>query len=146
MEQSESTRAVVQDLLQRVGAGDPTEIAKAYAENVTWTLAWPEDEFEGTVPWIRHRSTRADVEDHYRTIAELHVPGETTADISALLVNGPDAVVIGELGQTLRATGTNYRVGFMLFLTVTDGLVSRHHIVEDNLAVKRAFEGVGSGH
>lgn len=141
MDQAERTRTAVHALLQRVGGGDPAKIAALYADAVTWTLAWPEDEYDGMVPWIRHRSTRADVEDHYRTLSEHHVHGETTADISAILVDGADAAVVGELGQTLRATNANYRTGFVLYLTVTDdGLISRHHIVEDNLAVKRAFQ------
>ncbi len=82
MTQSEGTRAVVENLLQRVGAGDPARIAELYAESVTWKLGWPEDEFGASVPWIRHRSSRADVEDHYRTLNQLHVAGETTADIA----------------------------------------------------------------
>ncbi len=68
MDQSEQTRTVVMDLLQRVAAGDPAKIAELYAENVTWKLGWPEEEIGGSVPWIRRRSTRADVEDHYRTL------------------------------------------------------------------------------
>jgi len=56
MDQSEQTRTVVMDLLQRVAAGDPAKIAKLYAENVTWKLGWPEKEIGGSVPWIRRRS------------------------------------------------------------------------------------------
>ena len=140
MDQTEETRAVVMDLLQRVAAGDPAKIAELYAESVTWKLGWPEDEIGGSVPWIRRRSTRADVEDHYRTLNELHVPGETNAEVAAVLVDGPDAAVVGELGQTLRANGVHYRAEFILYLTVSDGLITRHHIIEDNLAVKRAYD------
>ncbi len=140
MAQSEGTRAVVEDLLQRVAAGDPPKIAELYAESVTWKLGWPEDEFGASVPWIRRRSTRADVEDHYRTLNELHVAGETTADIATILVDGPDAAVVGALGQTLSKNGVHYRAEFILYLTVSDGLITRHHIIEDNLAVKRAYE------
>jgi len=135
-----TTQTVIEDLLQRTTAGDPARIAELYAEHVAWELAWPEDEYDGIVPWIRNRSTRADVEDHYRTVAEHTVPEESTAEIAAILVDGPDAVVIGALGQTVRATGDKYRVEFMLRLTVSDGLITKHHIVEDNLTIKRAFE------
>jgi len=138
--QTDNTRAVVGDLLQRIGVGDPATIAQAYAEQVTWTLGWPEDELGGPVPWIRARSTRADVEDHYRTVAELHVPGETTVDVTAVLVDGADAAVVGELGQTLKANQVHYVTKFIIYLSVADGLVTRHHIIEDNLAVKRAYD------
>jgi ketosteroid isomerase-like protein len=137
------TRAVVEALLTRIALGDPTKIAELYAERVDWRLAWPEDEHGDGVPWIRHRSTRADVEDHYRTIAAHHVPEAAGADITALLVDGADAVVVGELRQTLRATGVAYRAGFAVYVTVSDGLIIRHHIIEDSLAVKRAFHAAG---
>ncbi len=140
MAQPEETRAVVENLLERVAAGDPAKIAELYAEHVAWELAWPEDEHGGTVPWIRHRSTRADVEDHYRTVAEHTVPSESTAEITAVLVDGADAAVVGALGQTLRANGASYRVEFVLYLTVSGGFITRHHIVEDNLTIKRGFE------
>ncbi len=58
----------------------------------------------------------------------------------AILVDGPDAAVVGELGQTLSKNGVHYRAEFILYLTVSDGLITRHHIIEDNLAVKRAYE------
>jgi len=143
MGQSEETRVVVDRLLRAIAAGEPTQIAGVYAEHVSWQLAWPEDEYDGAVPWIRHRSTRADVEDHYRTVAEFTVPEESDAEITAVLVDGPDAAVVGSLGQKLRATGVSYRVPFILNLTVSDGLITKHNIVEDNLTIKRAFESVG---
>lgn len=136
-----NTRDVVEALLHRIAAGDPAEIAALYAARVDWKVGWPEDEHGADVPWIRHRSTRADVEDHFRTLAEQHVPGEASADVAAILVDGSDAAIVGELGQTLRKNGVSYRAAFALHLTVSDdGLITRHHIVEDSLAVKRAFE------
>lgn len=143
MAEREDTQAVVYALLQTLGSGDPAKIAALYAEQVVWKLGWPENEYEATVPWIRHRSTRADVEDHYRTIGELHVGAESTAEVQAILVDGSDAAVIGVLGQTLRSTGVHYKTEFILYLSVADGLITRHHIIEDNLAVKRAFEPLG---
>ena len=48
--------------------------------------------------------------------------------------------VIGALGQTLRENGVSYRAEFVLYLTVSGGFIIRHHIVEDNLTIKRGFE------
>lgn len=135
-----NTRAVVDALLHRIATGDPARIAELYADRVDWKLGWPEDEHGTAVPWIQHRSTRADVENHYRTLGDYHIPGEASADITAILVDGVDAAVIGELGQTLRATGVRYRAAFALYLTISEGLITRHHIVEDSLAVKRALD------
>ena len=80
------------------------------------------------------------LEDHYRTLGDYHVPSQASVDIAAILVDGADAAIIGELGQTLRATGVTYRAAFALYLTVSDGVITRHNILEDSLAVKRAFD------
>jgi len=46
---------------------------RLYADQGDWKLGWPEDEHGTAVPWIRYRSTRADIEDHYRTLGDYHV-------------------------------------------------------------------------
>ena len=136
-----TTRAVVEELLRRMGEGDPQRIAELYAERGDWKLSWPEDEHgRADTPWIRHRSTRADAADHYRVLAGHHVPGRAATEIERILVDGAEAVVLGEIRQTAGATGRAYRARFALHLTVEDGLVVRHHVYEDSLAVARAFE------
>jgi ketosteroid isomerase-like protein len=134
-----STRETVDELLRRVAAGDPEQIAQLYADGVDWQLDWPDGDYSQTVPWIRHRSTRAGVADHFRLIGEHHVPGESSARIDAVLVDGANAVVLGELQHTAKPTGRRYAAAFALHLTVVDGQVTRHHVYEDSLAVARAF-------
>ncbi|GAA3843420.1 nuclear transport factor 2 family protein [Streptomyces phyllanthi] len=142
-----STRAVVEELLRRIGEGDPERIAELYAEQGDWRLSWPEGEHgRAATPWIRHRSTRADAAAHYRELADHHVPGEAATGIERILVDGADAVVLGVIRQTAKATGRPYTARFALHLTIEDGLVVRHHVYEDSLAVARAFEpAVSSG-
>ncbi|GAA2665899.1 nuclear transport factor 2 family protein [Nonomuraea recticatena] len=135
-----TTRAVVEELLRRIGEGDPERIAELYAEGADWKLDWPEAEHgRAATPWIRHRSTRADAAAHYRQIGEHHVPGSADTRIERILVDGADAVVLGEIRQTARSTGRAYRARFALHLTIEDGLVTRHHVYEDSLAVAQAF-------
>ncbi|MFF9213064.1 MULTISPECIES: nuclear transport factor 2 family protein [unclassified Streptomyces] len=135
-----TTRSVVDELLRRIGEGDPEGIAELYAERCDWKLDWPEAEHGRTAtPWIRHRSTRADAAAHFRELAEHHVPGQAATEIERILVDGPDAVVLGEIRQTARSTGRPYRARFALHLTVEDGLGTRHHVYEDSLAVAQAF-------
>ncbi|MFH9391926.1 nuclear transport factor 2 family protein [Streptomyces sp. NPDC017556] len=135
-----STRAVIEELLRRIGEGNPERIAEMYAEQGDWKLSWPEAEHGRTAtPWIRHRSTRADAAAHYRELAEHHVPEQVATEIERILVDGSDAVVLGVIRQTARLTGRAYRARFALHLTVADGLVTRHHVYEDSLAVARAF-------
>jgi ketosteroid isomerase-like protein len=136
-----TTRAVVQELLRRIGEGDPDRIAELYAEQSDWKLDWPESEHgRAATPWIRHRSTSGDAADHFRELAEHHVPGQAETEIDRVLVDGSDAVVFGEIRQTARSTGRAYRARFALHLTVEHGLVTRHHVYEDSLAVAQAFD------
>ncbi|MFF4423484.1 nuclear transport factor 2 family protein [Streptomyces sp. NPDC001549] len=135
------TRAVVEELLRRIGEGDPERIAELYAEQGDWKLDWPEAEHGRTAtPWIRHRSTRADAAAHYRELAEHHVPEDAGTEVERILIDGTDAVVLGEIRRTARPTGRAYRARFALHLTVENGRVTRHHVYEDSLAVARAFE------
>jgi ketosteroid isomerase-like protein len=136
-----TTREVIQELLRRIGEGDPARIAELYAERIDWSLDWPEAEHgRAETPWIRHRSTRADAAAHFGELAEHHVPGQAGTEIERILVDGDDAVVLGEIRQTARSTGRAYRARFALHLTVEDGLVTRHHVYEDSLAVAQAFD------
>ncbi|MEV8318203.1 nuclear transport factor 2 family protein [Streptomyces sp. NPDC059900] len=136
-----TTRSVVEDLLGRIGEGDPERIAELYADDADWKLDWPESEHgRAATPWIRPRTTRADAAAHYRELAERHVPGEAATQVERILVDGTHAVVLGEIRQTARPTGKPYRARFALHLTVENGLVTRHHVYEDSLAVTQAFE------
>jgi ketosteroid isomerase-like protein len=145
MSSTPTTRTVVEDLLHRIGHAEPEHIAELYAEHADWKLNWPEDEHgRSATPWIRHRATRADAADHFRDLAAHHVPGRVGTEIERILVDGADAVVLGEIRLTARSTGRPYRARFALHLTVRDGLIVRHHVYEDSFAVARAF-ATGAG-
>ncbi|OPC78115.1 ketosteroid isomerase [Embleya scabrispora] len=143
---SDPTRDVVGELLRRIGAGDAAAIADLYAESVDWKLDWPLAEHgRAATPWIRHRTTGAEAAEHFRLIAEHHVPDRVDTTVERVLVDGAHAVVLGEIRQTARGTGRAYTARFALHLTVEDGLVTRHHVYEDSLAVAAAFDADGDG-
>ncbi|MDV3223451.1 nuclear transport factor 2 family protein [Intrasporangium sp.] len=135
------TRATVEDLLARIGTGDPEEIAAIYAEQVDWQLDWPEEELGGDVPWIRRRATRADVAEHYRALGAHHDASRAHAEVDQILVDGGEAVITGTIVNTVSHTGKRYRSHFALHVTVEHGLVARHHVYEDSLSVHRAWHG-----
>lgn len=136
-----TTRTVVEELLRRIGAGDPDATAALYDQISDWKLNWPEHEHNRTAtPWIRPRATRTDAAEHFAEIARHHVPEQAGTVIERILVDGPDAVVLGEIRQTARRTGRAYRSRFALHLTVENGLITRHHVYEDSLAVAQAFD------
>ncbi|MCF6471300.1 nuclear transport factor 2 family protein [Nonomuraea sp. MG754425] len=132
------TRAVVREYLRRCAQGDPERIAEMYAAKVDWRVSWPVERHPH-VPWIRPRSTRADVADHHRTFNEHCPPDEARVSIDHMTVDGTDAVLIGTSSQAVKATGRRFAMTFALRLTVEDGLITRHHMYEDSLAVVEAF-------
>jgi ketosteroid isomerase-like protein len=131
------TRAIVTDLLHRLAGGDHDRTAELFAEPVDWQLDWPADGHPA-VPWIRPRSSRAEVAEHFRSLAEHHVPELDGTSVSRILVDGAHAAVLGTIAQTARATGIAYTSPFALHLTVENGLITRYHIYEDSLTVARA--------
>ncbi|AXB48202.1 nuclear transport factor 2 family protein [Amycolatopsis albispora] len=135
---TENTRATVAEFLRRLSDGDPDRIAELFADHVDWALDWPTDGHPA-VPWIRARSTRAEVADHFRALNEFHVPDRRGAVVPEVLADGRDAVVLGEIRQTVRATGRPYTARCALRLTVENGLITRYHVYEDSLSVARAF-------
>ncbi|MGV4980569.1 nuclear transport factor 2 family protein [Streptomyces sp. NRAIS4] len=142
-----STRAVVEELLHRIGQGDPERIAELYADGCDWRLDWPQEEHgRADTPWIRHRSGRADAAAHFRELAAHHVPERADTRVEQILADGADAVVLGVIRQTAAPTGRAYTARFALHLTVRDGLVVRHHVYEDSLAVARAFAPSPASH
>ncbi|MEV5558752.1 nuclear transport factor 2 family protein [Nonomuraea wenchangensis] len=135
----QNTRDVVEELLRRMAEGDHERVAALFAEPVDWRLDWP-DEGHPAVPWIRPRSTRADVADHFRTLEAYHVPELNGTSVAQILVDGDDAVVFGDIVQTVRGEGgATYTSPFALRLTIEDGFITRYHIYEDSLTVARAL-------
>ncbi|GAB3888894.1 nuclear transport factor 2 family protein [Kibdelosporangium lantanae] len=135
-----STRAVVADFLGRLAVGDPDRIAELFADTIDWQVDWP-TAGHPAVPWIRPRSTRADVADHFRDLNTFHVPEKRDDAVPRILVDGVDAVVLGEIHQTVKATGTAYRARYALHLTVDGGVITRYHVYEDSLTVAQAVAG-----
>ncbi|MEV0379592.1 nuclear transport factor 2 family protein [Nonomuraea sp. NPDC050643] len=135
---STDTRDVVEELLRRMAEGDHQRTADMFAEPIDWRLDWPA-EGHPAVPWIRPRSSRADVADHFRSLEAHHVSELNGTSVTRILVDGAHAVVFGEIAQTVRAGGTAYTSPFALHLTVEDGLIVRYHIYEDSLTVARAL-------
>ncbi|MFE0423084.1 nuclear transport factor 2 family protein [Streptomyces sp. NPDC058953] len=127
-----ATRAVVEEFLARLGQG-PEAIAELYAEEVDWYIAPNPD-----VPWIKPRSTRADIADHYRELAAGQENDPAGTRFDAVVVTGPDAVVVGTLAGTVRATGIGFQSPFALHFTVANGLIVRFRVIEDSLAVAAA--------
>ncbi|MFI6858614.1 nuclear transport factor 2 family protein [Streptomyces sp. NPDC050421] len=129
----EATRAVVEAFLAARLAGDTERIAALFADEVDWLLAE-----NPVVPWIRPRSTAAECAAQSAELAAHTVPEDARASVDTFLVDGTDAVLMGHLSGTVRATGKSFAGPFALHLTVEHGRVTRHHLYENSLSIAEA--------
>jgi ketosteroid isomerase-like protein len=123
---ADATRATVQKFLELRLAGDTEGLTELFADKVDWMLAE-----NPVVPWIRPRSTAAEC-------AAQAVPEDARASIDTILVDGTDAVLMGHLSGTVRATGKSFSGPFALRLTVEGGRITRHHLYENSASIAAA--------
>nr|WP_297457525.1 nuclear transport factor 2 family protein [uncultured Halomonas sp.] len=130
---SENTRAVVQAFLAARLAGDNERLVALFADEVDWLLAE-----NSAAPWIRPRSTAAECAAQFTELMEYTVPEDARACVDTFLVDGIDAVLMGHVSGTVRATGKSFEGPFALRLTVEGGRVTRHHLYENSLSIAEA--------
>lgn len=53
------TRETVNELLRRIAGGDHTKIAELYAEQISWKLAWPTDDYKSVFHISNHTASAA---------------------------------------------------------------------------------------
>ncbi|WP_028035470.1 nuclear transport factor 2 family protein [Chelativorans sp. J32] len=130
---TEATRAVVQEFLAARLAGDTGRLVALFADQVDWLLAE-----NPAAPWIRPRSTAAECAAQFTELMAYTVPEDARASIETFLVDGPDAVLMGYVSGTVRATGKSFEGPFALRLTVENGRITRHHLYENSLSIAEA--------
>ncbi|MEU7469600.1 nuclear transport factor 2 family protein [Streptomyces sp. NPDC044984] len=130
---AEATRAVVREFLAARLAGDTGRLVALFADEVDWLLA-----DNPAVPWIRPRSTAVECAAQFTELMEHTVPEDARASVDTFLVDGKDAVLMGHLSGTVRATGRSFQGPFALRLTVEGGRITRHHLYENSLSIAEA--------
>ncbi|MFJ9034009.1 nuclear transport factor 2 family protein [Streptomyces sp. NPDC102274] len=135
---AQDTRAVVQEFLAARMAGDTERLTTLFADEVDWLLAE-----NPAVPWIRPRSTAAECAAQFSELTEHTVPEDARASVDTFLVDGTDAVLMGHLSGTVRATGRSFAGPFALRLTVEEGRITRHHLYENSVSIAEACTELG---
>ncbi|MVO85933.1 ketosteroid isomerase [Streptomyces sp. p1417] len=130
---ADATRATVRAFLAARMAGDTERLTALFADRVDWLLAE-----NPACPWIRPRATAAECAAQVTDLARYTVTEDARASVDAFLVDGPDAVLMGYLSGTVRATGKSFEGPFALRLTVEDGRITRHHLYENGLSIAAA--------
>jgi uncharacterized protein len=130
---SEATRAVVHEFLAARLAGNTERLVALFADEVDWVLAE-----NPAAPWIRPRSTAAECAAQFTELMEHTVPEDARASVDTFLVDGTDAVLMGHVSGTVRATGKSFEGPFALHLTVENGRITRHRLYENSLSIAEA--------
>ncbi|MGW2179134.1 nuclear transport factor 2 family protein [Streptomyces sp. NPDC001732] len=130
---ADTTRATVQEFLALRLSGDTEALTALFTDKVDWLLAE-----NPSVPWIKPRSTAAECASQFAELAEHTVPEDARASVDTFLVDGTDAVLMGHLSGTVRATGKSFEGPFALHITVEDGRISRLHLYENSLSIAQA--------
>jgi uncharacterized protein len=133
-----STRETVGEFMRRFGAGDLDGVAELFAELVDLRIPGADH-----VPWTGCRSTHAELVEFFTIWAgALKAPNLA---VSQVLFDGADAVVLGNITSTVKATGRPFDTPFALHLTVKDGRLTRYHLYDDSHAAAAAFNLSSSG-
>ncbi|MDK0524451.1 nuclear transport factor 2 family protein [Streptomyces sp. ML-6] len=130
---ADTTRRVVREFLAARIAGDTGRIVALFADEVDWMLAE-----NPVVPWIRPRSTGAECAAQAEELAAHTVAENARVSVDTFLVDGTDAVLMGHLSGTVRATGKSFEGPFALRLTVEEGRITRHHLYENSVSIAAA--------
>ncbi|WP_030985738.1 nuclear transport factor 2 family protein [Streptomyces sp. NRRL S-1813] len=130
---ADATRHVVQEFLAARMTGDVERLVALFADDVDWLLAE-----NPAAPWIRPRSTGAECAAQVMELAEHTVAEDARASVDTFLVDGTDAVLMGHLSGTVRATGKSFEGPFALRLTVEGGRITRHHLYENSVSIAEA--------
>ncbi|MFB7629512.1 nuclear transport factor 2 family protein [Streptomyces sp. NPDC056149] len=126
------TRDVVNELLKRIGEGDVPAVVELFADDADWEIPGDPE----IVPWVGRR-TVAGIPGFFRTMGEL--TDRELFDVERVVVDGPNAVLIGRARVVVRSTGKTIDTPFAVDIVVNpEGRISRYYMFEDSWGVAQA--------
>ncbi|MER7332787.1 MULTISPECIES: nuclear transport factor 2 family protein [unclassified Micromonospora] len=128
-----STAAVVESFFARFGAGDVPGLVDLFADTFDFVV-------NGTpnIPWSGRRSTPAELPDFFGAFGRVLGPAQEY-NVTATVVDGENAVVLGHNKFEVLATGKSFTNHFALHIAVTNGKITTYHMYEDTHAIDAAF-------
>jgi uncharacterized protein len=130
-----TTEELVASFMDRLGERDAEGIGELFADEIDWYVPGSE-----ALPWTGSRSRREDVAEYFRTLWAAFVPGQSTATVGKLVIDGDDAAVFSSFSHTVAKNGRRLKTPAALRLTTANGQIVRMHLYEDTLAVHQAFK------
>jgi uncharacterized protein len=135
MKNQKTTEELIASFMDRLGEQDAERIGDLFADEIDWYVPGSE-----ALPWTGSRSRREHVAEYFRTMWPAFAPGQSTATVDKVVVNGDDAVVFSSFSHTVARNGKRLNTPAAMHLTVANGRFIRMHLYEDTLAVHEAFK------
>jgi uncharacterized protein len=129
-----TTEELVAAFMDLLGKQDAEGIGDLFAVKIDWYV--PGDE---ALPWTGTRDRREHVPEYFHSLWPAFVPGESTASVEKVLIDGDDAVVFLGFSHTVAKNGKRLQTPAALHLTFAHGQIAGMHLYEDTLAVHQAF-------
>lgn len=130
-----STNAVIDSFFARFAAGDILGLIDLFAARFDFVVNGAPN-----IPWSGRRSTPAELADFFNSFGQVLAPAQVYA-ITARIVDGENAVVLGHNTFEVLATGKSFTNNFALHMTVADGKITTYRMHEDSYAINAAFVG-----
>ncbi|MFJ3441625.1 nuclear transport factor 2 family protein [Streptomyces sp. NPDC086081] len=132
---TQTSRTVAENFLQRLGEQDPDGIQELFAEEIDWYVPGSD-----TLPWTGRRTRREEVAPYFTTMWPHFASGRSKVVLERFIVDGADVVLLAVFTHTAVASGKEFTTPAAMHLTVEGGRIVRMHLYEDTLAVAEAFD------
>ncbi|SCL13555.1 nuclear transport factor 2 family protein [Micromonospora inyonensis] len=130
---STSTAAVVESFFTRFAAGDVPGLIDLFADELDFVV-----EGSPRIPWSGRRSSPAELEAFFASFGQVLGPAKEY-NVTATVIDGDNAVVIGHNSFEVLATGKVFDNHFALHMVVEDGKITTYRMYEDSYAINAAF-------
>jgi hypothetical protein len=129
-----TTEELMASFMGRLGEQDADGIGELFADEIDWYVPGSK-----ALPWTGPRSRREHVAEYFRAMWPAFVPGQSTATVDKVVINGDDAVVFSSFSHIVAKNGKRLNTPAAMHLTIANGQIVRMHLYEDTLAVHEAF-------
>ncbi|MGJ9413668.1 nuclear transport factor 2 family protein [Aeromicrobium sp. CF4.19] len=131
---TETSRAVMERFVERLGRQDADEIQELFAAQIDWYVPGSD-----RLPWTGRRARREDVATFFTTMWPYYVPGKSIVALERTVVDEGDVILLGTFTHTIASSGREFTTPSAMHLAVEDGEIVRMHLYEDTLVIEQAF-------
>lgn len=130
----QTSQAVAEKFVERLGRQDPDGIQELFAEEIDWHVPGSD-----ALPWTGQRTRRKEVGQFFTTMWPHYEHGGSKVVLERVIVDGGDVMLLAVFTHTVLATGKEFTTPTAVHLVVEEGRIVRMHLYEDTLTVAEAF-------